>query len=623
MGADDVATPAWPARRLLRALLALWLVAAALLLVAHRHGIAIHAYPDPDDLLRLVEVRDWMAGQAFRDVSQHRMNPPAGAPMHWSRLVDMPIAAVRAGLRPLVGAASAETGSAIVVPLLTLGIVMLAVALSANAVGGPVVALVAAGMAALSPAAQVQLQPLRVDHHGWEIACSTLALAASVALRGWRSGVGAGVAIAFGLQISLEQLPFAAALGAAIAVRFASDPSRERREALAGFAASLAIVEAVLFFGLHAPGERGGWCDATTSPHVVALGIVAAGCVAVAWFAPGTGGWRIAALALVAVIAAAIFHAIPPHCGLDSFSMLEPIVREHWLDRVSEGLPLWRSNAATGVAFLGVPLMGIVAAAVAARTTAGAARADWLLLLAMAIVATIVGLLVMRAMVLANVVAMPALGWALIRVLGRVAHSGRSAVRVLGGAGAVLALNPLAPAMLAAAMPDPSRDEARSQPCLSPAAIATLDRLPPSRIFAPFDFGPAILFATRHSVLASGHHRNHRAMAVEIRTWLSSDDAAERTLRKHGFDYVLLCTPSVEASRYATDAPHGFAAHLLAGRTPAWLRPVPLAGTLIRLWRIAPVPTQPPGGRPSSRSAGGGVPTASQIARSAALSPSS
>ena len=40
------------------------------------------------------QVRDWMAGQSWFDVVQHRLNPPLGVDMHWSRLVDAPIAAI-------------------------------------------------------------------------------------------------------------------------------------------------------------------------------------------------------------------------------------------------------------------------------------------------------------------------------------------------------------------------------------------------------------------------------------------------------------------------------------------------------------------------------------------------
>ena len=47
---------------------------------------------DPDSFLRLVQVRDLLAGQGWFDLVQHRMDPPGGALLHWSRLIDAPIA---------------------------------------------------------------------------------------------------------------------------------------------------------------------------------------------------------------------------------------------------------------------------------------------------------------------------------------------------------------------------------------------------------------------------------------------------------------------------------------------------------------------------------------------------
>src|SRR5215213_9756514 len=51
-----------------------------------------------DDAMRLVQVRDLLAGQGWFDLTQYRLNPPDGVAMHWSRLIDVPIAAlIRAG----------------------------------------------------------------------------------------------------------------------------------------------------------------------------------------------------------------------------------------------------------------------------------------------------------------------------------------------------------------------------------------------------------------------------------------------------------------------------------------------------------------------------------------------
>ena len=56
---------------------------------------------DPDDALRLVQVRDLIAGQGWWDVTQHRINPVGGGGlMHWSRIVDAPLALGILALRP-------------------------------------------------------------------------------------------------------------------------------------------------------------------------------------------------------------------------------------------------------------------------------------------------------------------------------------------------------------------------------------------------------------------------------------------------------------------------------------------------------------------------------------------
>ena len=55
--------------------------------------------------MRLVQVRDLLAGQGWFDLTQYRLNPPDGVAMHWSRLIDLPIAVlIRAG--ELVAAAA-------------------------------------------------------------------------------------------------------------------------------------------------------------------------------------------------------------------------------------------------------------------------------------------------------------------------------------------------------------------------------------------------------------------------------------------------------------------------------------------------------------------------------------
>ena len=49
----------------------------------------------------MMQVRALIAGQDWYDLRQHRLNPPFGADIHWSRLVDLPIAGIKLALAPL------------------------------------------------------------------------------------------------------------------------------------------------------------------------------------------------------------------------------------------------------------------------------------------------------------------------------------------------------------------------------------------------------------------------------------------------------------------------------------------------------------------------------------------
>ena len=75
---------------------------------------------DNDDLMRFAQIRDLLAGQAFFDLHQSRMNAPYGLDMHWSRLVDLPIAGLFYIGGNLLGDALAGPFAVTIWPMLTL-----------------------------------------------------------------------------------------------------------------------------------------------------------------------------------------------------------------------------------------------------------------------------------------------------------------------------------------------------------------------------------------------------------------------------------------------------------------------------------------------------------------------
>src|SRR5262245_65424006 len=70
---------------------------------------------DTDDNMRMMQVRGLLHGQGWFDLAQHRL---AGSNIHWSRLVDLPIAGLILVLRPLIGGPAAARWAVGIAPLL-------------------------------------------------------------------------------------------------------------------------------------------------------------------------------------------------------------------------------------------------------------------------------------------------------------------------------------------------------------------------------------------------------------------------------------------------------------------------------------------------------------------------
>jgi len=75
------------------------------------------AFANTDDAMRLVEVRDWLAGQAWFDLHQYRLDPPGGVQMHWTRVVDVPLALLIKAFSVVLPVEQAERLTRIVYPV--------------------------------------------------------------------------------------------------------------------------------------------------------------------------------------------------------------------------------------------------------------------------------------------------------------------------------------------------------------------------------------------------------------------------------------------------------------------------------------------------------------------------
>ena len=586
-------------RRAFGAVLVGWALIAFIAVLRDWHLITALHFSDPDDALRMVQVRDLLAGQGWFDLHQYRIAPPEGVVMHWSRLVDAPLAAAVLLLRPLLGEARAELAAAVVVPLLTLLAAQLCLARLVARRVDPRLVLIGTLLMLLMLPAMMQFKPLRIDHHGWQIVAVVAALNALLAKTPRGGALVAGLALAFGMSVSLELLPFAGLFGALFALRWWRDPGAWCL--LTWYLDTLVVGSTAFFAGTRGFGDLTNYCDAVSPAYLAGLAAIAGGVHCLALRPAMPRWWLAGGLALVGIAGAVLFLWLAPGCSTGPFARLDPLVRTFWYDNVKEGMPVWRQNWSVLLQMLVPPLTGLGAAVVLARREPGHFWQEFALMLGGAIAISIA---VSRFSSVSSAIAIVPLTW-LVRRTAQLLSEPRSLPQRLTLAGLLLAallpgllldiagwahgrLGATAGAPPAAAAQVQANDVSRA--CSQPDSLTALARMPKGTIMTQLDFGPFLLLHTPHRVVSSGHHRAAPAMHDSLAAFLATPDGAQALVERRHVDYVLICPDLVETRMHLDRAPAGLAAQLLAGRPVSWLERVDLGkdGGTMQLWRVRP-----------------------------------
>lgn len=577
----------------------LWLLCCIVMLWGSPDALFNLGFRDADDAMRLQQVRDWLGGQGWFDVSQHRVNPPQGGPMHWSRIVDIPIAALILLLRPLTGMAMAESLACIITPLLLLGALVAISFAAIRHIGGQSMALIGVLLLLLTPAILIQFPPLRIDHHNWQICMAALCLFGLMHPHPLRGGAIAGLALAIWLQISSESVPYAALFSGTIALWQWLRPTETPR--LTSFAVTLGIAALLLLVvlkGAEAPFQS--YCDALSAAYVWSLlGFAIATPAAALCLGHSTATRRFLIAALGGGTALIVLAMTGGTClSGDPFQSLSPLAYKFWYVRVLEGRPIWEQSPYLIGSILLPSLFGLVGTGLGAWSNRDDQNASmrWLMLFPLLIGATLVAVMVMRAMSVAHLLAIPGLSWILLTLLRRTLGSSRSVVRVLGSASLVLltpgGISSIWVLAVAALVPDEDKPLVTGE-CRPSAKLTPLTHLPKGTILASLDIGPTILVRTPHSVIGTGHHRNAAGITAVIQSFTDTPAQAEPLLRAlnggKGVDYVVTCTELTENEQYIAMAPHGLAAQLYRNHVPAWLQPLPGKGPL-HIYKMLPQP---------------------------------
>jgi hypothetical protein len=557
---------------------------------------------DNDALMRVVQVRDLLAGQGWFDLAQHRLGIGDNTPLHWSRLVDAPLAGLILLFEPIYGRQSAELVTVTVWPLALLVPGLWAAASIGRRLGGRF----AGWAAAIFMAAMLQhtnaFAPGNVDHHNLQLVLLLVVLACLCDRRPRLAALG-GVCTALAISVGIETVPHFAALGIFVALRWATEGAATRAQTLA-FTGGL-IVALPLLFLASAPASAysGGFCDALSVDLALPVFLAPAGLFLLARFASAhPAPLRMAAVLAAGALSLGATALAAPACLGNPVSEIDPFLRLYWYDRVAEV-----SNAYESLWEFPVYAIPIYAAGIAGGFAAiflllrGKDRAAWGAITTVFAVAALISAWQIRGAVMLGPLAVLPLSVTVARLFVRSRETGRrrtgfAAIGLALFALPILWIYPIAvgkASLIYSGRIPPSSLGLR--PCMAKDVFAPLATLPPGLVSASSNLGPHILIYTPQSVIAAPYHRSEAGMIAQFRIALAADASeAETRLRALGADYLVVCASDPEYEGQE-ELERGFVYRLAQGEAaPPFLDRVGPTEGALAIYRLLP----PPGTEP-------------------------
>jgi hypothetical protein len=609
-----------------------WLCASAIFIFQNWARIRGFGLGDTDDNMRMMQVRGLLSGQGWYDLAQHRM---AGSNIHWSRLVDLPIAGLKLLFTPFLGGRTAETIAVTVAPLLPMLVAMWAVALATRRLVNRYAYLLAIVFLACSGSVVGMWQPLRLDHHGWQLAFLAWTMAALTDPKPLRAGITLGAATSLSLIIGLEMLLYLALAGGIAVLLWIRDGEPRR---LFAYGVTLAGGCAFGFLVFASEANRLPMCDALSPVWLSAM--VAAGVIAMllAWLSPGRWEQRLAIAAVGGVALAAAFALLWPHC-LGRLEQSSPELERLWLSKVREAMPIWRHGWDTAFQTVMLPFAALVGGLAMLHVTHREAQQEanvatafgpdapppatndarmqflrWLAITLLALLGTCLLAWQTRAgpaAQLLSAVGAAAFAWIILSWVMSFRH-----MLVRLGALALIAFATVALARgwltsWVSGPPAPANayrqavNTANSR-CPTLWAMGPIQAQPRGMVMTFVDLGPRLITVTHHDAITGPYHRNAQQIVDVMHAWRGTPENARATALRYHADYLLICPMMSESTIYRAEAPGGFYDRLVRGQVPNWLVPVTLPReSPFRMWRVvrtppAPAPTTAPGAAPTA-----------------------
>lgn len=567
------------------------------LLIFNRHATD-YVGLDNDDIMRLVEVRDFLGGQGWFDMMQYRLGLDGGTLMHWSRFIDLPIASLIAFFRLFLSPESAEAAALTVWPLMLVLPLMAFMGLAGRRVAGVEGMHFSLILTTLFVLTSRRFSPGSIDHDNVQLGLVALS-AAMLADESYRprNFAIAAIALAIALGIGAETTPFVAVACMAVAGLWAWDGELFAPAARA-FALTLTIAVSAAFFALVPPHLYSTvTCDNLSLGFYGITSVGGVGLLLSALFASRLSRpWRMVVLAANGTAVFATTLVIAPQCLRNPLADLDPMLIQLWLSKVSEAQSIFsvaQRQPETLGAFYATSLMAIVLCIV--RILRGERARLHAVLMALVAVNWIITLVQVRGAEFANLLAILPLA-ILLAELRRVSVANTRNVRAallyivatllavpaVWAVGGELVKNGVTKSFAAAP------DEAKN--CYSKQAFAPIAGLAPGVIAAPSNMGSPLLRFTPHRTLSGPYHRDPDGMLTELHIGLAEPKEAEAFLRGAHVTLLAFCPGDPQVQEVVELKPEGLYAQLGKGHVPAYLEAIPAAGKSdVQFFRFKPL----------------------------------
>ena len=526
--------------------------------------------PDADAMLRLQQIRDWLAGQGFADLRQHRLGAAPGLALEWSRLPDLVPGAIIAALAPIAAAPLAEMIAVIVWPTALFAAALLLVTRIARALGGSAIARTATVVAAIAFPATTIFLPGRIDADGLQIVLVLVMARALVARAAIEPGLVAGLAGAASLVIGVEYAPLIVAVGGAMAIEWlrARSGADDRMMGL-GIGLGAGLLAASIVFRPIVWNYAA--CDGFTMTAWRAAVIAAFAPMGMALAArdiasPATRA--VLGTIIIAVVATGIV-LVAPECLVPDGG-IDPILVRLWRAEIADARSVTIATLPTAIGYAGMMVAGVLASGWRLYATRDQ---RWAGLLIVQLAALLLSCAQMRGAYAGAILAAPGLA-------AVIAAARTRGVLPLAGAW-ITSAGILYPIAAQAFVPSRSVRETAADSCTAPATLAMLRRLPPGGLLAPLELGAYAIGATQLSVVGAPYHRNAAGNLAVYRFFVGTPAQAAAIARGWDVQYVALCGDSFGSAGGAS-----LAYAIRQGHAPNWLVPIAPPGRAFALYRV-------------------------------------